>query len=94
MNKQEIASYLASLSQLMKDQDAAGGIARSAALASDYNYHWGELKRLIQEDQDERSERLLSKDRTKLKSSEPGRSSADRPSNVETGDAALPRPRV
>lgn len=52
MNKAETASYLASLSQLLKDQDGAGGHTRSKTLGEEFEKTWDQLKQQIEDDND------------------------------------------
>ena len=48
MTKAERASYLASLSALLKDQDASGATFRSLELATEYEREWKLLKEQIE----------------------------------------------
>lgn len=53
MTKQEMASYLASLSTLLKEQDAAGGHLRSAALGEEFNRTWDAFKKEIENESEQ-----------------------------------------
>ena len=57
MNKSEMASYLCSLSTLLKDQDAAGAHGRSQTLGAEFNKYWDLFKSEINKEQADETRR-------------------------------------
>lgn len=84
MTKNEIASYLCSISTLLKDQDAAGVHGRSQTLAAEFEKHWDLLKSEIQKEQasETRKREFIEHGRDETRRAhnvgEPGRGSPDR----------------
>lgn len=96
MDKQELASYLASLTTILKDQDAAGANLRSQALGQEYEWAWGEFKRVVKEEKDARERDEGAEAGTSGEGSQPESGGPDRePGEQSDGSPdAVRRPRI